>query len=99
LGISLPLGFYGCRAKEVGCWGWSLGQARARHGTEVGQARARGQLSYRQPVARGEQRRSGSSTREQGLYPGAGPDGVSWAAVSRAERREASWVLRWGRLR
>jgi hypothetical protein len=86
------------RRKE-GSWalGRSLGQARARHGTEAGQARARGQLSYRQPVARGEQRRSGSSTREQGLCPGAGPDEVSWAAMSHAERGEAGWVLRWGK--
>jgi hypothetical protein len=68
-----------------------------RHGIEAGQAWAWGQLSDRQPVAHGEQRRSGSSTREQGLCPGAGPDGVSWAAVSRAERREAGWVLHWGR--
>jgi hypothetical protein len=59
--------------------------------------RAWGQLSDRQSVARGEQRRSGSSTREQGLCPGAGPDGVSWATVSRMERREAGWVLCWGR--
>jgi hypothetical protein len=85
------------RRKEVGHWGRSLGQARARHGIEAGQAQERSQLSDRQPVARGEQRRSGSSTREQGLCPGDGHDGVSWAAVSRAERREADWVLRWGR--
>jgi hypothetical protein len=85
------------RRKEVGRWGRSLGQARARHGIEVGQARARGQLSDRQPVARGEQRRSGSSTREQGLCPGAGLDGGSWAAVSCVERREAGWVLHWGK--
>jgi hypothetical protein len=82
---------------EVGHWGQSLGQARAQHRTEVGQARARGQLSDRQPVACGEQWHNGSSTREEGLCPGAGPHGVSWAAVSRAERREACWVFRWGR--
>jgi hypothetical protein len=86
------------RRKEVGHWGRSLGQARARHGTEAGQAWAQGQLSDRQPVACGDQRRSSSSTREQGLCPGAGPDGVSWAAVSCAERREAGKVLHWGRL-
>jgi hypothetical protein len=85
------------RRKEVGHWGRSLRQARARHGTEAGQAQARGQLSNQQLVARGEQRRSGSSNREQGLCPGAGLDGVSWATVSRAEWREAGWVLRWGR--
>jgi hypothetical protein len=86
LGISLPLGFCGCRAKEGS---WALGAE-----SGAGTSAARGHLCDRQPVACGEQRHSGSSTREQGLCPGAGPNGVSSAAVSCAERREAGWVLR-----
>jgi hypothetical protein len=71
------------RRKEVGRWQRSPGQARARHSIEVGQAPAWGQLSDRQSVAHGEQRRSGSSTQEQGLCPSAGPDGVRGGPESR----------------